>query len=325
MADLIKSLFGRLGINRADSPPAVSLAVWGKHPSEGDHFSYVEPEARRLPDVLRAIYTDGIQRNIDAGTWDELAPEKRIATFDQVFLSTASSDVIVGRMCPSNDQVGRQRYPIIYAAECRGIEPRPALDRVLPELERVESRCRAAHSVNVIKTALAAAHDQVISDLSASDVSPTSSDFDQLLECPDLGPNRQGLYRILYRLSAEAPIYLSLASDPASRSRSIILPTLHLRLPACGNSPAQSLSRWSAFLCALVDRATPLLMFMPTNYPWLDLVIGPPAPEHMFFLGSTAETLTTEIPYPLDEEFIRRMEQRVNESRLASTVPVSAP
>jgi hypothetical protein len=53
---------------------------------------------------------------------------------------------------------------------------------------------------------------------------------------------------------------------------------------------------------------TPLMLIVPEALGWLDIVIGNPSGQHAFLLGYAGETLTSEIPYPLDADAMRRVD-----------------
>src|SRR5437667_5387024 len=160
MADFMKSLLGRLTGKAANgaaaSLPPVSVGVCGKHPCEEDHFSHYDSGAVRMPELLRLLYTEGIKANIESGAWQQLGG-KRLAAFDHVFVSCDPTGVIAGKMWPSRDRVGRSDYPIIFAAECRGMSPARVIDQVLPELQHLYERSKEAHSQAIIAAEVSAA------------------------------------------------------------------------------------------------------------------------------------------------------------------------
>ena len=312
MAKFMQSLLGRFGNARQAEPgEAVLVGVCGKHPCEEDHFSDYPPGAVRMPDLMRQMYTEGIKANIESCAWKQLDAARRIAAFEHVFLYSSGSEIVLGRLWPSRDRVGRADYPIIYAAELRGIGVAQAVDAVLPQLQRLEERCRAAQSRTIIRAELSAAQDAVRAALSAGADGASVNAVDALIDCAALGPQRQGLHRVLYQIADEAPGYLRSA---AARSGGVE-PTIHLRVPACADSARDGVYRWSVLLRGLLSGNVPLLVFMHAQQTYLDVVIGPAMAEKMYFLMSSAETLTTEVPYPLDVDFAARAQKWLADAR----------
>jgi hypothetical protein len=136
-----------------------------------------------------------------------------------VIVSQGADDLIVGRLWPSSDQVGRGRYPIIYAAETRGLSIAQLIDNVHAGVGA--DRGEVSQSANAIdpQAELLAAAEKVGRLSSATSANSAMS----LLDCDSLGPQRRGLYRILYRIMSEASVYLTEgAADPAMRSRSLV-------------------------------------------------------------------------------------------------------
>src|SRR5439155_23653346 len=141
------------------------------------------------------------------------------------------------------------------------------------------------------------------------------------LNCAGLGPDRQGLYRILYRIMDEAEVYLARSSTSANKSHAALTPTVHLRVPRCAESTAEALKGWVNFLRRLLEPDAELLLYMPQEQEWVDVIVGPPAAESAFFLASSAETLTSQIPYSIDADFRQRADQLVAAAGVAQPAP----
>ena len=314
MAKFMQSLLGRLGggAREAEAGEAVLVGVCGKHPCEEDHFSDYPPGAVRMPDLMRRIYTEGIKANIESGAWKQLDAARRVAAFDHLLLYSEGRDAVVGRLWPSRDRVGRADYPIIYCAELRGVEMRHAVNTAWPALQQLETRCRAAQARAIIRAELAGAQDRISAAVAADPNGAANDALDALIDCPQLGPQQRGLHRILYRIENEAPTYLR-----AKARGGDVTPTLHLRVPLCASSPEQGVYGWSAFFRGVLAPHVPLLVCMPANQHWVDVVIGPAIAEQVYFLMSSAETLTSEVPYPLDAPFANRARQWLADARPA--------
>jgi hypothetical protein len=315
----MKSILGRFTANRAPEPrEPVLIGVCGKHPSEEDHFSDYPVGAVRMPDIARQIYTEGIKGNFESGAWKQLPADKRVAAFDHVFLAGSGGDVVIGRMSPSSDRVGRADYPIIYCAELQSGSLGRAAEIVLAELRQLEERSRAATSRETIRGEMSASQEKLRAALSTS--ADGAAPADGLIDCAELGPQRVGLYRVLYRIDSEASGYIR-ANASNSRMGGNLTPTLHLRVPLCADSPATGLQQWGTFLRALLGDGVQLALFMPVAQKWVDVVIGPELAEQVYFLMSAGETMVTEVPYPVDGTFAARAEKWISTSRASAAKP----
>ena len=96
----------------------------------------------------------------------------------------------------------------------------------------------------------------------------------QLADQSELGPNQEGLFRIVYQMqsqmSAFAPGRIGAKPDP------LRLRPQQMRVPAFGGPATESILFWSRFFQCQLDPATPLLLFLPIEEGWLDVTLGEP-------------------------------------------------
>jgi hypothetical protein len=298
----------------------ILLAAFGKHPGWDDHVE-LGVESDRLVTVRRALYVEGIAANVDSGAWDALDPAQRRAGFDHVFLWTMPGGAIeVGRLWASRDGKGRDRYPMVVCADCLGVPLEWAVDHLYPDLQQIEEQCThaadAATVTDVIRSHLQKLRDALPAAAPATNGHNIngngSTDLaSRLMSCPQLGPDGKGLMAVLYQLLRD----VDAAGDPAAATASpdaladaVERHPVHLRVPACADTPAEAALLWIRFLqTRLGDRAS-LLALQSRSADWLDLIAGPPTSAHFFALRAApaALPLTTDIPYQLDDDFRQR-------------------
>jgi len=309
----------KLGRDKDDrSRPAVFLAAFGKHPGWDDHIEDIGIETEHLASLKQLLYVQGIGGTIDSGAWDNLTDAQRHAGFRHVFVCRTPRDVILGRLWSSTDGKGRARYPMVVCAQCLGRPLRWAVREVLPRLEAIQQRCvdvRTAGEVLSIldeaRTEYRALAEPAGGEDNAYVVSPRT--LAALADRAELGPDQEGLFRILYQIEREMPAYLR-GSDEALREEAR---PIQMRVPVCGDPPAEAVLQWLDFLLGRIDPDVEVWVILPLDEPWLDLFIGHPYPQQFFCFQASREALplASEIPYNLDEGFLDRSRQLVEASR----------
>src|SRR5438477_458719 len=106
-------------LSSGKTAPTVYLATFGKHPGWNDHIDDLGLDTDDLVNAKRLLYMQGINQNIDAASWENLEPGKRIDSFRHDFLWHMPAGVggdaeclIAGRMWSSVDGKGRDKYPM---------------------------------------------------------------------------------------------------------------------------------------------------------------------------------------------------------------------
>ena len=137
----------------------------------------------------------------------------------------------------------------------------------------------------------------------------------RLAELPEMGPNRQGLHRVLYHIDREAS-----QDPPGAEKRQVLRPTA-LRVPASWAASREIGLAWIRFLRARFGPETSILALTPLKHPWIDVIIGEPASAQMFCLRAAlgALPLTNTIPYGMDSEFVARANQLIDDFQAEPT------
>ncbi len=338
------SFFSRLmGKQTGGNDTEVYLGAFGKHVGWNDHIDDPGLETQRLVDFKTLVYVEGIAPNIEAGKWDKLEPDARIEGFAHVLLMRSRGDLLIARIWSSRDGKGRDKYPMGVAAQLHGASLEWALGTVLPELESVQQRCEQATTaeqvISILDSARCTLRARLASVASERDDAPAELLIPQgylaaVADRPDMGPSRQGLYRILYQLHREAEMFEQ-GSKPQSRIGSMggkgaeasHLTSVQLRLPAIASAGAAAndvvgviRGAEQLLLSRLEPWATTLLIVRSRggtgdgvggggNGPrFVDAIIGEPQGPQFFALQASEKTvpLTTEIPYTIDAAFARQ-------------------
>lgn len=266
----------------------------------------------RLISLRRLLYVEGINSNIDSGAWRDLEPEHLVERFHHIFVWTAGTDILIGRMWSSSDGRGRKLYPMIVAVHCENISLENALDLVLPRLEMLESRLTATDSPDEVRTIIHSTGKVLVAltkqiPVTGRPAVEPGHALGQLAQYSELGPENQGLHRVFYQIEREMGDLKAKRGD--SRTSSVSkAPSHHLRLPKCGQRDNEAAIIWLQFLSELLPGPPPVLTFLPLDHDWMDLIIGIPTASQIFCLRATTKRLplTTEIPYTIDSEFINQ-------------------
>ena len=319
MNTLLNKIFRRIAGKSGDPDETaqIHLAVFGKHPGWDDHIEDLGLETECLVSAKRMLYIQGIGGNIDSGTWNELAEVQQLDGFRHLFVWRLAGELLLGRMWSSSDGKGRTRYPMITVAQCRRLPLSWALSQVLPRLEVVQSRCTQTESaaevqniVNRVRAELRQTIYQVppVASPPAVSVNPLA----QLADYPEMGPDHQGLLRVLYQIERNlAPYRRGRANADADAGAALI------RVPKCAENPDEAFSLWIQFLLELIEEKTSILALLPINEAWLDLIVGEPPDNELYCVRAAPQALplTTQIPYHLDDEFIERTRRLIEKAR----------
>jgi len=302
----IQNLHTRNSKGRAQG---IFLAAFGKHPGWDDHIDDIGLETDVLVAVKRILYIQGIGRNIDTGNWGKLEQEQQAEGFAHTFVWCLNQDIVVGRLWTSQDGKGRSSYPMIVCVHCDQLPLWWMINTILPQLKKIEESCLAVSSaVDVRGIIEKTQHEfrQLAQDYESvsQDALPRSCGLKKLAELPEMGPNRQGLYRVFYHLDREAV--------QEGRKANKDQPTF-VRVPSMSSSPEHALL-WIEYLLTKTGPNTPILALMPVANPWTDIIIGEATEAQLFCLRASpkAMPLTSSIPYNIDSEFIHRVNQHVD-------------
>src|SRR4051812_12483224 len=327
-------IFQRLlgGGERTPRKGALRVAAFGKHPGWDDHIPGIGIESEILAAVKQVLYVRGIGGQIDSGAWEKpkLEPEKRLEGFDHTFLWFTQGHSILGSIWSSTDRKGRAKYPMIVCVQGDGLSPEFLLERVRPELQRLRDACKATALAEMVTTECNTAQARLEALLGEAtdrsvEKSSRSETRQRFLDCPDLGPDRQGLLRILHELNNA----IGQSSHSSKAAKSSDLRPRHLRVPLCADpsrSNNQAMVLWASLLRCALPQGASLLVLSRNGVDWLDAVIGEPASDDFFCLQASPKALplATAIPYEVSPELKPRL-QELETKFLGNTAPAIAP
>ncbi len=347
MAAFLKSLSRLFG---GKSEPELFLAAFGKHPGWNDHIDDLGLDTEALVSVKRLLYVQGINQNIDGGSWEnpDVAAVSgpggatRLADFRHEFLwylppalaSQPEATLVAGRIWSSVDGKGRAKYPMVLAAQTNNLPIAYALRMVLPTLAKVNERCDHATDAEAVRSTVDAARHALRGTL-AEPVAPEGLTAGQLLavaQHPDMHPNREGFHRIIYAFLRT----LSAFRPGAPAAHGTRRPE-QLRVPLAGLSLDAALAFWLRLSLSILDPATPILLLAPdpaitglipgpqaTALGWVDILVGALVPGNLFAIkaGTKAVPLTSDIPYTLEPAFVSAIENYLQQT---ATLPPDAP
>ncbi len=280
------------------------IGAFGKHPAYDDHLEDPGLTSPALIDARRILYAEAIRANIDSGAWERLDASQRIDTWDHTFLwSLAKRDdiLLVGRLLPSRDAKGRDRYPLVVCAEMRADNALASVPVAIRRLDSLAEECAAAGSPAEFVAALDAARANAASIPFLGDQAPPVAAL--VGSIVNAGPaGHEAFARCLYALSRElAPV-----ADRQTASG-----TGHVRLPAPGLTEAQALAAWVAVIHRWLPELRAVLLIKPRSQPWLDALVPIPLPAQLTCIRTAASLvpLACDVPYNLDAPFAQRARQ----------------
>jgi len=307
---------GILGKKDAGGDARAFLGVFGKHPGWNDHIDDIGLETERLVQIKRELYVEGIGGNIDAGAWDAIAEDGRLTGFDHLFLWRAGGETAVGRFWSSSDGKGRTRYPMVVCAQVRGQPMSWQVRYVAPLLERLQDDFKAADTAEKVVARAENARREIEAlasgERGATDVYERSATA-ALAADPAMGPEKRGMYRLLYQMERELAAFLRGGLTDGTRTRVADLTPRHLRVPRCLRDEGQSMLLWWRFVTEHIGDGAPVVLMSPRGQDFIDILVGEAGVSQFTCVRAAEKTipLTTEIPYSFDEAFVRRAEERI--------------
>jgi hypothetical protein len=309
----------RTGSTSMDLGPRLWLAAFGKHPGWNDHIDDLGVETDRLVAAKRAIYTEGIGGIIDSGAWEKLEGAQRVDGFDHSFLWRSIDGVVAGRIWSSTDGKGRSKYPMILMVHCDALPLRFITERVMPRLAQLEDECRAAESAATVISVVDAARSELrrLAESSSrvlTDPLPPPAAVTTIADREALGPEREGLYRVLYQLERDFGSYRTpTRGESGTGSRTMDTRPQQMRVPRVSATIGEEWNLWLRLMVSQLDPMSPVLCITGEGRGWTDLIAGEPASAQLQCLqaGEEAFPLTTSIPYTIDKDFKARCDELI--------------
>ena len=316
---MFRKLFNRvLGGRDDDAHPDIHVAAFGKHPGWTDHMEELGLDTPGLVNLRRKLYTEGISQNIDSGTWQQLDPTHRLERFQHVFVWKVGRSMVIGRLWSSSDGRGRQLYPMIVAVHGTSLSTLRTLETAYPLLEAAQPDFMAVREASAVRQRLDRLHLALrgrLTELAGHDDAEQSPNgtLAALVNHPDLGPDHEGMLRIMYQLEREFTAFRastaearSFAEEPGPRPQ-------HIRVPLCGDDALTGIRRWLKYFGQQLHAQAPLLLIAPLDTQWIDVICGMPTASQLACLRTTLDRhpLTTSIPYSISEDVRTRLRQEV--------------
>jgi len=311
-----KKFFKRFNPKGQDNPSErIFVAAFGKHPGWDDHIDDIGFETDAFVTVKRILYIQGIGGNIDSGSWDKLKEDQLIEEFNHVFFWYINGNLVVGRMWSSQDGKGRKSYPFVVCAQCSKLSIKWIFENVLPRLEKVEATCAATTSANDVRMTIQSVEQELRQLAQQCEAAPSPviaypDAVARLARYPEMGPNKEGLFRILYHIEREV------GRHRANTASSIALRSTSLRIPTSQDTMLEVILLWNSFLVKMFGNNTPMLILMPQRDNWIDIIIGEPTELQLYCLRASLKVipLTSSIPYNMGSEFIEQANKLINDS-----------
>lgn len=320
---VFRKLARMLGQANHRHAPQVRLAAFGKHPGWLDHMEEIGLETDRLIQLRRMLYSEGINRNIDSGAWN-LDPTQAIERFKHAFVWRAGSDFVVGRLWSSTDARGRSLYPMVVAAQCSHLSFMQSVFVVMPRLVLLEERITSTKEAEDVRRLLSSAQNDFVASLQSVETpgvaAPSASALARLSDCPQFGPDAEGLIRILYQIDSDMGDMRTHKVDSRSGTMKIAR-AHHIRVPRCCERATDAALLWHEFLNEQLSASIPLLILIPLEHEWVDLIPGDPTAAHIFCLKAAPEKipLASDIPYSIPDEFRTHARASIDKARQAAT------
>jgi hypothetical protein len=261
----------------------IFLGAFGKHPGWDDHIDDIGLETESLVTARQLLYVEGIGGQI--GAWEKLEGGAQIP-FRHVFVWQREAQTLVGRMWASSDGKRRTRYPMVVCAHCVGIGLELVLDTLLAWLEELQMRAIATESANDIRAMIPQFRDGLREWLRTTDEMPANQPFDAetFFNEIDFATEEERLVKSLWQLHESqfaAGKYKSRARSPE-----------HFRVLASSASTGRSIHFWHRVIASQLDPAAPVLLAVPVDQYWMDLLAGEPTPGDLFCLRASPRAVS---------------------------------
>jgi hypothetical protein len=291
------------------------LAAFGKHPGWDDHIDDIGLDTEELVRAKQQLYHNGLASQIDAGAWEQLAESGRLEGFDHVLVWRQKSVVVLGRMMSSSDGKGRTRYPMVVCAQLPIAGWIHKFGPTLAKLDAVMAGCGQTSEAEVVRTVVELARSELPS-LAAMDP-PASVPLADI----SAGMDDESVVRVLYQVRNQLGAWAPAAYDANANS----VGSASLRLPTPSSDEVAGLLSWLDFFDSQLNSAAPLLLVLPRQGSWIDVIVGEAESADFFCLraGLTAIPAAHEIPFTIDDEFREEVAPVVEALRSSARAPVS--
>lgn len=262
----------------------IFLGAFGKHPGWDDHIDDLGLETESLVEAKRLLYLEGISGQI--GAWEQLDGGAQIA-FRHVFVWQREDQALIGRIWASSDGKKRTHYPMIVCAHCVGTGLPLVLETLLPWLEEMQARAMATKSADDVREMVVQFRDALREWLGTTDeaTAPPEFDAEAFFNEIDLVGEENRMVKTLWQL------HESQYGAGKYKPRAGWSPE-HVRVLASAASPARSIYFWKQVLASQLDPSAPVLLAVPLDQYWMDVIAGEPTPRELFSLRASPRALS---------------------------------
>ena len=313
-----------------DTPPGrqgasarrVFLGVFGKHPAWDDHIEDIGLDTQSLIQAKQLLYVQGIGGQIDAGSWERLAPEQKLPRFQHVFAWLRPSQFLVGRLWASTDGKGRARYPMVACVHGIGVPLSWATREALPQLESLQRACQTTEREDKVRAIVAEATEKLCRSTEQLPPSITPEDNglrdrQRLLDRAEWSPSQDTLLRVLHQVKQQMTAYFN--GQPQGGADTLSAKPQQIRVPMGADAPGEAIQLWAQFFYLLLSQETAMLLTVPLEGgAWVDATAGEPGTNEFFCLraGTKMIPVTSTIPFHLESDLGGAAEKIVSAMRL---------
>jgi hypothetical protein len=267
--------------NRRD----IFLGAFGKHPGWDDHIDDIGLETESLVAAKQILYVQGIGGQI--GPWEKLDGGAQIP-FRHVFVWQRGEQVLVGRMWASSDGKKRTRYPMVVCAHCIGFSVEVVLDTLLAWLEELQLRAVATRSADDVRNMIAQFREGLRDWLKTAEQAAATETSSFVAETffteIDFATEEPRLIKSAWQLHESG--YAKGKYKERARAAE------RIRVLASSASHGRSIQFWRRMIAAEIDAGAPVLLAIPVDQYWMDVIAGEPAPSDLFCLRASPRALS---------------------------------
>jgi hypothetical protein len=309
---IIEKIFRRTPVA---SGSRMQMAIFGKHQAWEDHMNPIGLKTEFMNKAKRWFYDEGILESLPP-------PPRNSLPYPYTFVWCFPHNLILGRMWPSSDKVGR-KVPMIVWVLCTHVPLKRVDKTVLPELMQVEAQCRQAERKETVYEILDQAQlrldnlCQNLEDHSDPRIAGSNA-LPELARRKEWDDNPLGLYRILYEFEIKLGRFIVPGKTLCGIKNLKESPDPVLfRIPlAFGDvrDKILQLHLWEEFIAAHYGIGTPALYCIPDEGAWMDVILRTPPGNQLTCLWASTQVihLISDIPYPMSDEFLGRMQSLVH-------------
>jgi len=289
MRDLFSKFLGRSPASQMAKLPAVSVALFGKHPAWGDHIDNLGDESLFLFAARNLLYGEGLTRQIGSGAWEKLSDERRLPAFDHFFVWYLGGRMLTGLLWSSSDSHGRTQYPLIVVAETHRRHDPSLVRHMLERMLSAKAECLAATEQAAVRTALDGLRQSLLQIVPREPL-----DKLELSIGKGFKPLDGEIARLFHELrSSSAHLTAKKWSSDKESEGAVIL-----RVPLREDDRCD-LGEWVSLIGPHLHPDVSILSFAARVEGIGDIVLGLPNAQNFFFLRASPKALpfTTEIPF----------------------------